>query len=236
MNSPLTPEQLEAFRHLDACLLANAIEKFQERLRNEGFIHNRVRCLTPHPQAMVGYAATLKIRGSEPPTAAGVYPDRTDWWDYIVAQPAPRVLVIQDTESRSGLGALIGRVHMNILRALNCIGVVTDGSVRDLPVAQNLGFHLFAGSVSVSHAFVHIVEIGAPVVIGGLRIHSGDLLHGDIHGVQSVPLAIAPRVLPVAAQIGAWKRKVIAVCQAPDFSLEKLRAVVSKEEAESQDA
>ena len=229
MSPSLTSEQLDAFRRLDACLLSNAIEKFHERLRNQGFVHDRVHCLTPHPHSMVGYAATIKIRGSEPPTTAGIYPDRTDWWDYILSLPAPRVLVIQDTESRSGLGALIGRVHINILRALDCVGVLTDGSVRDLPVAQSLGFYLFAASVSVSHAFVHIVDIGHPVEVGGLKIQSGELLHGDMHGVQSVPLAIVPRVLEVAARIDAWKRELIALCQSPDFSLEKLRAVITRE-------
>ncbi len=137
---------------------------------------------------MLGYAATVKIRGSAPPTAAGPYPDRTDWWDYILSLPAPRVVVVQDVATQVGLGSLLGAVHVNILRALGCVGAVTNGSVRDLPAAEKLGFHLFAGSISVSHAYVHIVEFGTPVEIGGLKIQSGDLLHGDLHGVQSIPL------------------------------------------------
>ena len=39
--------------------------------------------------------------------------------------------------------------------------------------------------------------------IGGLKIQSGDLLHGDLHGVQSIPLDIAARIPPVAARIAA---------------------------------
>ena len=77
---------------------------------------------------------------------------------------------------------------MNVLRALHCVGVVTNGSVRDIPAARSAGFHYFAGSVAVSHGYVHIVDFGQPVEIGGLTIASGDLLHGDLHGVQSVPL------------------------------------------------
>jgi len=39
MNAPpLTPEQFEALRRLDASTLANTIETFHERLRNEGFM------------------------------------------------------------------------------------------------------------------------------------------------------------------------------------------------------
>jgi regulator of RNase E activity RraA len=229
MSPPLTPEQLEALQRLDACTLANAIETFHERLRNEGFVDNTVRCLLPGLPPMLGYAATIKIRGSAPPTAAREYPDRTDWWDYIISLPKPRVVVAQDVATRPGLGSLVGAVHMNILRALHCVGVVTNGSVRNIPASESAGFHLFAGSVSVSHAYVHIVEIGKPVEIGGLQIQSGDLLHGDLHGVQSVPLDIAARVPPVAAQITAREQALIALCRSPEFSLEKLRAAVARE-------
>ncbi len=227
-NQPLTFEQLEALRRLDACVLANAIETFQERLRNEGFVDHTVRCLFPRLPAMIGYAATIKIRGSAPPTTDGSYPERTDWWDYILSLPAPRVVVVQDVATRVGLGSLVGSVHMNILRALHCVGVVTNGSVRDIPEAESAGFHFFAGSVAVSHAYVHIVEIGQPLEIGGLKIHSGDLLHGDLHGVQSIPLEIAARIPERAEEIEAREQALIALCRSPEFSLEKLRSVFGK--------
>jgi 4-hydroxy-4-methyl-2-oxoglutarate aldolase len=226
MNAPLTAEEVESLRQLDACLLANAIEAFQERLRNEGFVDSTVRCLFPHLPPTVGYAATIKIRGSAPPTANGIYPYRTDWWDYVVSLPSPRMIVIQDVATRPGLGSLVGGVHMNILRALGCTSLVTNGSVRDIPTAERMRLQLFAGSVAVSHAYVHIVEIGEPVEIGGLKIKSGDLLHGDLHGVQSIPLDIAARIPAMAAKIAAKEKALIALCQSPDFSLEKLRAAM----------
>src|SRR5262249_29167635 len=112
MNTPLSPEQLEALRRLDASVLANAIETFQERLRNEGYMDNSVRSLFPHLHPMVGYAATIQIRGSAPPMMDGPYPDRTDWWDYVLSVPAPRVAVVQDVSTRPGVGSLVGAVHM----------------------------------------------------------------------------------------------------------------------------
>lgn len=228
MKPPLTWEQLEALRRLDACLLANAIETFHERLRNEGFMGRNVRCLFPKLQPMIGYAATVKIRGSAPPTTGNPYSERTDWWDYVESLPAPRIVAVQDVSTRPGLGSLVGAVHMNILRALHCTGVVTNGSVRDIPAAESAGFHYFAGSVSVSHAYVHIVEIGKPVDIDGLKIRSGDLLHGDVHGVQSIPLDIAARIPEAAAKIAAEEHALIALCRSPEFSLQKLRAVMKR--------
>ena len=224
----LTAEQLQALRRLDACTLVNAIERFQKRLRNEGFADSSVRCLFPHLPTMVGYAVTVKVRGSAPPVAGGDYLDRTDWWDYIVSVPAPRVVVVQDEATRPGLATLLGAVHINILRALGGVGAVTNGSVRDIPAAEALGFQLFAGSVSVSHAYVHIVEFGTPVEIGGLKVQSGDLLHGDLHGVQSIPVEIAGQIPPVAAEITAREQALIKLCQSPEFSIEKLRAAVKE--------
>ncbi|HEV2436808.1 MAG TPA: RraA family protein [Verrucomicrobiae bacterium] len=229
MNPILTSEQLEILRRLDACTLANAIETFHERLRNEGFVNSSVHCLFPDLTPMLGYAATVKIRGSAPPAAAAPYTDRTDWWDYILSLPAPRVVVVQDVATQIGLGSLLGAVHVNVLRALGCVGAVTNGSVRDLPTAKKLGFHLFAGSVSVSHAYVHIVEFGAPVEIGGLKIQSGDLLHGDLHGVQSIPLGNADKVPLAAAEIIAREQELITLCQSKDFSIEKLRDAIAKD-------
>jgi 4-hydroxy-4-methyl-2-oxoglutarate aldolase len=224
----LDAKVLEALRRLDAGTLANAIETFHERLRNEGFTDRTVQCFCPALEPMVGYAATLRIRGSAPPTAGTEYPDRTDWWDYVASLPPPRVAVVQDISARPGFGSLVGSVHMNILRALQCVGVVTNGAVRDLPAAQSAGFHYFARNLAVSHAYIHVVAIGQPVEIGGLKIHSGDLLHGDIHGVQSVPLQIADRIPEVAARIKDEEEAIIALCRAPDFSLEKLRGAFAK--------
>lgn len=229
MNAPLSFEQLEALHRLDACTLANAIETFHERLRNEGFMDNSIHCLFPRLQPMLGYAATIKIRGSAPPTADGSYPERTDWWDYVVSLPTPRVIVVEDLSTRPGLGSFVGAVHMNILRALHCVGAVTNGSVRDIPSAESAGFHFFAGSVTVSHAYTHIVEIGKPVQVGGLKIQTGDLVHGDVHGVQSIPLDIAAQVPAIAARIAAKEQALIALCRSPEFSLEKLRVAVAQE-------
>jgi regulator of RNase E activity RraA len=228
-NPPLTAEQVDALRRLDACTLANAIETFKRRLRNQGFVDQSVRCLFRRLPPMLGYAATVKIRGSAPPTAGAKYSRLTACWDYITSLPAPRVVVVQDVSSYQGTGSLVGAVVMNILRTLHCVGVVTNGSVRDLPAAESAGFQYFARSVSVSHAYVHIIETGKPVDIGGLAICSGDLLHGDAHGVQSIPLDIAAQIPPVAAKIAVRERALIELCQSPGVTLDQIRAAVSEE-------
>ena len=226
----LSPAELAALQALDTCVVANAIETFDERLRNEGYAANSVHCQFPQLGTMVGYAATLRVRGSAPSTTGYLYSENTVWWDYLMSLPAPRVVVVQDVATRVGLGSFLGEVHMNVLKALGCIGAVTNGSVRDLPAAQKLGFQLFSGGTAVSHAYVHIVEFGTPVEIAGLKIKSGDLLHGDLHGFQTIPHDHAAEIPAIAARIKEKEEPIIELCQSAEFSLDKLRAAIAKKD------
>lgn len=227
-TAPHTPEQLEALRRLDACTLANAIETFRVRLRNEGFGTGVSRCLFPKLRPMVGYAATIKIRGSSPPMGgSSTYVPHNEWWDYILSVPAPRVVVVQDVSYAPGRGALLGEMHVNVLRALGCVGALTNGAVRDIPAVEALGFPFFAAGLSVSHSYVHIVETGQPVEIDGQTIVSGDLLHGDQHGVQSIPHDIVAALPAVAEKITAHERELIALARKPNVTIEQLRTAFS---------
>ncbi len=49
------------------------------------------------------------------------------------------------------------------------------------------GFPIFAGSIGVSHAFVHLVDVGKPVNVMGLEVSEGDLIHADKHGATVIP-------------------------------------------------
>ncbi len=123
------------------------------------------------------------------------------------------------------LGAYWGEVQSNIHKALGAVGVATDGTVRDLDEVRALGFQFFAKEVSASHAYVRLVDIGIPVTVGGLTVHTGDLLHGDKHGVTSIPFEIADQIPDMVKTIADYEEKTISVCQSPDFSMEKLKEI-----------
>jgi 4-hydroxy-4-methyl-2-oxoglutarate aldolase len=147
------------------------------------------------------------------------------WWDYVLSIPAPRVIVVHDLDEPRGQGAQWGEVQANIHRALGCVGVVTDGSVRDLDEVRALRFQFAAAHVSVSHAYVHMVDFGLPIKVGGLWVKPGDLIHADHHGVVTIPQDVAARIPEAVAAVEADERKIIKVCQASDFSVDKLKAL-----------
>lgn len=225
----LTPAELEQFRRWSTCTVASAIEMFHVRLPNTGFADSTIRCVFPEQPPVIGHAATARIRTSSPPMEQHThfdYYDRADWWQNILTTPAPRIVVIQDVDDPPGLGAFIGEVHANILLSLGCVAVVTNGAVRDLTDIHHTELQLFAGNVSVSHAYAHLFDFGHEVTVGGLTVQPGDLIHGDLHGVQTIPGEIAHQVPEAARKIRARRNQLLALRHSSDFSLEKLRKTI----------
>jgi len=218
----VSPGDIEKLRTFDSCTISNAIERRNVRLRNEGFLSGLARCQFPSLPPMVGYAVTARIRTASPPMSQRCYYDRMDWWNYVASLPEPRVMVLQDTDHEPGLGAFVGEIHAAIGHALKCIGCVTNGAVRDLHAVEAMGFQLYAHRTSVSHAYAHILEFGEPVEIDGLKILSGDLLHGDRHGVVTIPKAVATEIAETASKIQEEERVLIKFCGSSRFSLREL--------------
>ena len=183
----------------------------------------------PDSPPVVGYAATARIRTSDPPMEGHNYYFRTEWWNEILRIPAPRVIVVEDLDRPPGLGAFVGEVHANILQALGSVALVTNGSVRDLPEVKATGFQLFAGNVSVSHAYAHVFDFGGTVKVGGLKVSPGDLIHADRHGAQTVPLEVAAHVPAAASEILKRREYFIGLCRSADFSLESLRGAMQEQ-------
>ena len=221
---PLTTQQIDALKKITSPSVANAIETFKVRPREEGNLSSDIRALFPELGPMVGYAVTCLIRAERGPIE-GHRASIFGWWDFVQTIPAPRVIVVHDLDNPRGQGAQWGEVQANIHRALGCVGVATDGSVRDLGEVRTLGIQFCAAHVSVSHANVHMVDFGIPVKVGGVWIKPGDLIHGDQHGVLTLPEEIAPRIPEAIAKVEADERKIISTCQAPGFTAEKLKEV-----------
>ncbi len=235
----LAPAVLEALKRYDTPTLSNAVEAFDIRPRDEGFASWEIRCLFPELGAMVGYAATATIRargrgegGSSPIEQAAGSPgaargsrgvaDQSPLWTHVQQVPGPRVVVVQDLDEPPAHGALWGEVNANLFKALGCVGVVTDGSVRDLKEVRELGFHFFARGAGVSHAYVRVESAGEAVSLGGLRIAPGDLVHADQHGVLLVPKEIAAELPAAADRIIEREQAFIGWLRSPDFDPAKV--------------
>ena len=216
---PLSAELLDQLKKIDTPTIANALELMDIRPRTEGFLRPEIKSISPVTETTVGYAVTGVISARHRSPAAL---ERSDYYQAIESIPAPRMVVLHDLDYPETIGSYWGEMQGNIALGLGCVGAVTDGGVRDLKEAEEMGFPFWAKEVLVSHGYVHAVAYNVPVDVGGVYIQPGDLIAADLHGVIQVPVDAAKRLPATVEALAEQEAIVIGAAQSPDVSAESI--------------
>lgn len=116
--------------------------------------------------------------------------------------------------------AVIGDLAAGILRNKDVAAFVTDGLARDRAGIVATGLPLFAIGISPnSPASTGAGQVGAPIVLGGVPIASGDIVVGDEDGVVVIPLRDAQTVLARLAAVRTAEKSAEAAVKAGATSM-----------------
>ncbi len=224
----MTPELLETLKAFDTPTICNALERVVPERTGYGYTTRPLVCVHPQLPPIVGYARTATIRAVQPSgrDSAAERDARVAYYESVAAGPHPTITVIEDLDPAPGVGAWWGEVQTHLHRGLGSLGVVTNGSVRDLgEVAE--GFQLLAGNVGPSHAFVHPVAWGVPVKVHGMEVRPDDLVHADRHGAVVIPADVAERLPDAVAKIAKAESVLIEASKKPGFDFDTLRSLIT---------
>src|SRR6476646_8743070 len=230
VSSPVPASVLEALARHDTPTICNAMEIVAPERRLIGYTTKPLVCPFPDLPPMVGYARTVTIRSV---VQSGLPPAeqakrRIDYYEYVGTGLGPRIAVIQDIDGPdAGYGAFWGEVQSSVHKALGCLGVVTDGSIRDIPQWAP-GFQALAGSIGPSHAYVHADSFGGEVRVAGMSVRSDDLIHADCHGAVVIPLDVAAKVPDAADLCGRRETPILEIARSPSFTLDKLKEALAR--------
>jgi regulator of RNase E activity RraA len=219
----VSESQFAFLRSIDTPTVCNLIEIVAPDRRGAGYTVSHLHCPFPDLPPMVGFAKTVTIRARDKVSGPSYMQKRMDYLDYVAAAPRPSVVVIEDKDDPPGYGAFWGEVQTNVHTALGCLGTITNGSVRDIPAVAD-AFQMLAGSLSPSHAYVHVVEFGVPVTIHGMAVKSGDLIHADRHGAVVVPVDKIDAMQTALDGLAKQEARIIAAARAPGATVESIKA------------
>jgi regulator of RNase E activity RraA len=228
-DSPLSRSELDELASFDTPTICNALELLAPERRALGFTSETLICPFAARKPMVGYARTGMIRAAQKQAldSAALRRGRLDYYRYVAQGALPKLVVIQDLDTRRGFGCFWGEVNSAIHQGLGCEGVITDGGVRDLDAVAP-GFGVLCGKVTPSHAHVHPVAFGTEVEVFGMLVRSDDLIHADRHGAVVIPHAVA-RDVPAAARLCARREApILKAARSPGFSIAVLEAALAE--------
>jgi regulator of RNase E activity RraA len=211
-----TQSELDFLQSIDTPTVCNLVEIVAPERRGFGYTVRHLHCPFPDLPPIVGFAKTVtfKAKDAVPLGEAGYMQKRLDYLDYVASRPQPAIMIMEDLDGEHvGYGAFWGEVQSNVHKALGALGVVTNGSIRDIPMIAP-GFQMLAGSIVPSHAYVHVVDFGIDVTVHGMAVKSGDLTHADRHGAIVVPADKIAAMRNANEGLSAREAKIIAAARA----------------------
>lgn len=151
-----------------------------------------------------------------------------------IAQPGD-VLVVD--ASSSMMTAALGDLVATKARHRGIAGLVVDGLVRDISGIQSLrNLPVFARGVTpIGPLHRGPGEINYPVCAGGIVVHPGDIIVGDLDGVVVVPIDSAETVLTRVDARARGEADYVAAVAKGEFSNAWVDAILADNEVPWQD-
>lgn len=184
---------IEGFSNVAVASVADAVDKVCGR---RGYMSSVIKPRI-NDKRICGPAATVL----EAATDEFVPPQHA--LDLIDEAPAGSVIVISIEGGEPDVAVWGGLMTAGAV-ANGHVGAVLDGGVRDLTeIRRDYGFPVYARDVSPGTTLgrYRTVASQVPVRVGGIMVHPGDIVVGDVDGVVVVPQAQAAEVLKLAQEI-----------------------------------
>ena len=177
-----------------------------------------IRNLTDPGLRLLGPACTVKV-----------YPGDNLMVHKALDIAEPGDVIVVDT-SASSMTAVLGELVSTKARHRGVVGFLVDGLIRDLPGILELGdFPVFAHGVTpIGPLHRGPGEINYPICVGGIVVHPGDLIVGDLNGVVVVPRDIADDLLERLTARAAAEAGYTAAVARGDFDNAWVDALLSE--------
>jgi regulator of RNase E activity RraA len=216
---------LQQLTDFDTALIANTVGYIDPTPIHEWYMGGQIASMTPTVGPTVGVAMTCEIDSSTPNNPS----EPENYYHLLKAierSKEPVVLVIKAVGSRPDHECVIGDGMAKMLHSVGCVGVVTDGGVRDIEGILTLPFGVYARGRTIHHCAIRYVRFNHPVEVGGITVSPGDILHANIGGVIKIPPAAVPRLPAAATEMRAFEHAAHCIFRRTDLGVDEKRRAV----------
>ena len=208
-------KQLSKLIKFDTPTICNGLELIDSKFKLRGYSKEKFFCLNPNIKPIVGYAKTAKI-SSVKHNIKTKSSSRVDYYEYVNEGNFPKISVVHDRH-KNPIGSFWGEVNANIHKKLGCLGVITNGSVRDLDVIPK-NFQFLSKTLSPSHAEVSLINFGKTVNVMGVDVKNNDLIHADVHGFVTFSDDLIDELLNAIKFVEKKEKIILDSCKKNGFS------------------
>jgi regulator of RNase E activity RraA len=145
-----------------------------------------IRCMYPELGRLVGYAVTC-VYGLPDPNYTRL--SFMDVIDALAASKKPAILVLQQKfpPEIAGKIGLAGGNMVSAMKAIGCVGMISNGPSRDLDEVRLMNFQYMLSGVTAGHGAMAVQAVNVPVSVAGMDVAPGELIHMDENGAVKFP-------------------------------------------------
>ncbi len=188
-------EMLQALKDFDTPSITNVVATYPlnplclglyNPWTENWYTDQTIRCMYPELGRTVGYAVTCVYGLPDPGFNRLTFMDVIDALD---ASPKPTILVLQQKfpPEIAGKVGLSGANMTSAMKAVGCLGVISNGPSRDLDEIRPMKFQYMLTGVSAGHGAMAVYAVNVPVSVGGMDVCPGEIIHMDEDGAVKFP-------------------------------------------------
>ena len=184
-----------------------------------------IATLTPSVGPTVGVAMTCEVDSSTPGSPAD-FELYYEMLEEMERGGTPTVAVIKAVGSRPDHECIIGDGMAKMMNSVGCVGLVTDGGVRDIEGILTVPFGVYARGRTIHHCGVRFVRRNVPVEVGGITVNPGDLIHANVGGVIKIPAGCREKLPALAGEMRAFEHAAHCIFRQTTMSIPEKRKAV----------
>ncbi len=205
-------EMLEALQDYDTPSITNVVATYSQHPLCLGlynpwsenwYTDQSIRCMYPELGRLAGYAVTCVFGLPDPNYSRLSFMDIVDALD---ASPKPTILILQQKypPEIAGKVGLAGGNMTAAMKAVGCVGVISNGPSRDIDEIRPMRFQYLLSGISPGHGAMAVHAVNVPVSVAGMDVAPGEIIHMDENGACKFP---ADKVEAVLANVRALQKE-----------------------------
>jgi len=208
-------DQLRKLKEFSTTTVATAIDMLKLRDPAAGFTGPDTRALMPDFGPQVGVAVTARLDT----TTGGSKMPESRFLEWLVHmrevsgsfgdEPAPMFVVVEAAGQRPR-NTVLGHMMTALMKLAGATALLTNGSVRDIAGLRDVPMACWAAGLAPMHGTMRWLDFDLPVVVDGMTVHPGDIVHADINGATVMPASAVEEVCEQAVAVTERDREFYA--------------------------
>jgi hypothetical protein len=236
--SSVDPAVLHALAAFDTPTVANGLGLLAVRDPSAGYTGPDVRALMPEMGVRVGVAVTARLDTTSPGTDE---PAMDVFWEMVREierrsglatggggargggareRGVPVFAVIESVGVRPRYTVTIGDGMGTHLKNAGAVGFLTNGCIRDISGVRAVPLACWAAGLSPMHGRLRWLDWGSPVVIDGMTVRTGDVIHADENGALCFSAGLAAAVAEQAGVVREKETRMFETLRRPGMTVD----------------